>query len=564
MGGEGEGEPAVALKIWSTATGHVYLRYMSFGDFTGQGWLSAPVYDGQLDDLYAYNYLTGVALQNKGMSAEILRLQIYGNQLYLPYYPSMGEFEYDIQGNDVIYSGEDYDFWLKYYYYTGSGNDLSGYLGEYSDEELLYREFVHNNYLSLYDEATEAYMQGIIAANGFRADDPQIIEKVARFIQQSAVYDLKYDRTLDDQPNIAIAFLEDYKTGICQHYAMAATLLYRTLGIPARWTIGYSAQTSANEWVNVTTENAHAWVEVYIDGVGWIYFEVTGGGNGSGGGGGGGGGNGGEGETPDRPLVIRPVEVEAEFNGETHYAIPKLEIKANSLLQKLLSMGYTYEVEVEGQRTEIGESTSSIVSFILRDADGNDVTDEYEIIFDTGIIRVTKQQVIINLYELQKFYDGEALRYEPGDFWVSKPLDVEVILDLSQCYLINAGELDVAELRKLPITILKDGVDVTDEYYVKFVGTPLRIDKRTITIRAASETKAYDGTPLTNDTVSIVLGALVEGHRLEAHAVGSITVEGSVENVIDKTTLRILDEDGNDVTDNYNIICEAGELVVVA
>ena len=113
------------------------------------------------------------------------------------------------------------------------------------------------------------------------------------------------------------------------------------------------------------------------------------------------------------------------------------------------------------------------------------------------------------------------------------------------------------------MTFLKNGKDVTDQYYVKFEGAPLRIDKRAITLRAGSETKVYDGTALTNDTVSIVLGELVEGHRLEAHTTGSITIEGSVKNVIDESTLRIYDKDGNDVTANYAITLEAGLLTVI-
>ena len=124
---------------------------------------------------------------------------------------------------------------------------------------------------------------------------------------------------------------------------------------------------------------------------------------------------------------------------------------------------------------------------------------------------------------------------------------------------------DVEELRKLAITILDaNGNDVTDDYYVKFVGQPLRIDKRAITIRSASETKTYDGTPLTNDAVSLVFGELVEGHVLDAHATGSITFDGTVKNTIDVETLRILDAEGNDVTANYNITFEEGELTVIS
>ena len=39
---------------------------------------------------------------------------------------------------------------------------------------------------------------------------------------------------MDDEADVVVAFLTKYKEGICQHYASAATLLFRELGIPAR------------------------------------------------------------------------------------------------------------------------------------------------------------------------------------------------------------------------------------------------------------------------------------------------------------------------------------------
>jgi hypothetical protein len=68
---------------------------------------------------------------------------------------------------------------------------------------------------------------------------------------------------------------------------------------------------------------------------------------------------------------------------------------------------------------------------------------------------------------------------------------------------------------------------------------------------------------LTNSRVELVLGELPEGHTLIAQAKGSITVEGTVDNVIDESTLQILDADGNDVTENYDITLLDGELTVL-
>ena len=51
------------------------------------------------------------------------------------------------------------------------------------------------------------------------------------------------------------------------------------------------------EWQEVRAANAHAWVEVYIENVGWIEVEVTGGGDDGSGGGNGSGGGSGSGQT---------------------------------------------------------------------------------------------------------------------------------------------------------------------------------------------------------------------------------------------------------------------------
>lgn len=51
------------------------------------------------------------------------------------------------------------------------------------------------------------------------------------------------------------------------------------LGFPARYTVGYAVKAEAGEWTDISELDAHAWVEVYIDGFGWVYVEVTGAGH---------------------------------------------------------------------------------------------------------------------------------------------------------------------------------------------------------------------------------------------------------------------------------------------
>lgn len=72
-------------------------------------------------------------------------------------------------------------------------------------------------------------------------------------------------------------FLFDIKQGYCTYYASAMTVLVRCLGIPARYVEGYilPPQPVTGTTYEVTNKQAHAWVEVYFEEVGWVTFEPT-------------------------------------------------------------------------------------------------------------------------------------------------------------------------------------------------------------------------------------------------------------------------------------------------
>jgi hypothetical protein len=72
-------------------------------------------------------------------------------------------------------------------------------------------------------------------------------------------------------------FLFDLKKGYCDYYATAMAVMARGLGIPARLAIGYTPGTydDVNNRYIVTEANAHSWVEIYFQGIGWVPFEPT-------------------------------------------------------------------------------------------------------------------------------------------------------------------------------------------------------------------------------------------------------------------------------------------------
>ena len=72
-----------------------------------------------------------------------------------------------------------------------------------------------------------------------------------------------------------VAFVTETKAGFCQHFAGAMAAMLRFLGIPARVAVGFtSGRQDDGTWV-VTDHDAHAWVEVWFRGIGWIPFDPT-------------------------------------------------------------------------------------------------------------------------------------------------------------------------------------------------------------------------------------------------------------------------------------------------
>jgi len=115
------------------------------------------------------------------------------------------------------------------------------------------------------------------------------VKAIENYLARSYPYTLKPKPTPNGK-DFADYFLFDLKEGYCVYYATAMVVMLRSIGIPARYVEGYMLPPEAvyiNKRNNstdsensmgtyrVTNENAHAWVEVYFEGFGWIPFEPT-------------------------------------------------------------------------------------------------------------------------------------------------------------------------------------------------------------------------------------------------------------------------------------------------
>jgi transglutaminase-like putative cysteine protease len=74
-----------------------------------------------------------------------------------------------------------------------------------------------------------------------------------------------------------VGFVVQTRSGYCQHFAGAMALMLRYLGVPARVAVGFSSGTydSGKGLWRVTDHDAHAWVEAWFRGYGWLPFDPT-------------------------------------------------------------------------------------------------------------------------------------------------------------------------------------------------------------------------------------------------------------------------------------------------
>ena len=549
----------VCYVLTSDTSGKIYLKIANQGNYNGRGWSVATPYTKYIDSVYSASYLTSLAMQGSGAPLAHVDIEIKNGQLVLPYYAATNGSGI-VQKNDTYVSGIDGTS-VSFDYYYGSTSGISVPIA-YAGFESMYRDFVYSNYLDI-DGETLAYMQAVIASNGFYASDPDILNRVSTYISGAAEYNMKYDRTLDESGNIVVAFLRDYKEGICQHYASAATLLLRALGIPARYTVGFVADVVGNAPTNVGADRAHAWVEAYVDGAGWIALEVTGGSSGMGGVGNNGsiGGGSDSDVESDKKLTLKPKTAEKLYDGTPLY--PTNEIVSDPRIEKWINLGYRFEVTITGDaRTEPGKSYSSISSYAILDPDGNDVTGEFDIKLSVGVIHVYIDIFNFSSCGREMEYDGTLLVGSTDDVsFDSNNLPSGFSYEVS--VRSTSGIKNVGSSTNDFVVRIYDefGTDVSDNYKLDYNYGTFKVTAREITVTAGSKSMAYSGEALTCDEADITAGSLADGDIIKGYLiVGSQTQIGRSKNKV--SDVIIVDSEGNDVTANYVIVTVDGVLTV--
>ena len=230
--------------------------------------------------------------------------------------------------------------------------------------------------------------------------------------------------------------------------------------------------------------------------------------------------------------------------------------------------GEVKSVTAKGTQTAVGTSDNSPIEIVSGD---NYKDSNYDIQYEYGTLKVTKSSAAftIKAKDAEKTYDGTALT-ESG-YTVTKPQGFEKfeVTAVVSGSITDAGTANNT-VDSYTITDPSGNV-VTDSFtnVTKEKGT-LKVNPRKVTLTSATDSKIYDGTPLTNDKVTVTGDGFVDGEIEEESikATGSQLEKGISQNPISYNTVKDKFKEKNykieEIIGTLTVYPKGTELVVTA
>lgn len=150
----------------------------------------------------------------------------------------------------------------------------------YCEAESVYRDFVYEKYTELDSEMYDLMQQWFWEDYTSEGDGIySAVTQIRNRLRDRTNYTAVPERAPEGEDPIRY-FLTQSRQGNAMLYAATAVEAFRAHGIPARYAEGYYVSEQAlaeskDGTVSVLGEDAHAWAEVYFDGIGWMPVDVT-------------------------------------------------------------------------------------------------------------------------------------------------------------------------------------------------------------------------------------------------------------------------------------------------
>ena len=310
------------MEILSGKDGSIYLRGASLGDYTGTSWDTISGRDQEAANITGWASDPLWILEERSVG---VRTQAVSGVLYSPYNPGAVVSAKERTGTlcyDICLKNTDH-LWQYTVFYGETGWNPTGVSGDalkvlqamttYQSSTLKdledwcgtsfsvpstalrhatmgqwlrangdYEAFAQSHYTALPSRTRRGLRviiekEGLDQVTGTELGIPDRAARafaVADYVRSSAGYDLNTPKMPLGQ-DFVLWFLKSSDTGYCVHFASATVAMLRAMGIPARYVAGYLVNGSRGQWTPVTTDDAHAWAEFYLPGLGWVPLEAT-------------------------------------------------------------------------------------------------------------------------------------------------------------------------------------------------------------------------------------------------------------------------------------------------
>ncbi|MEU8823797.1 transglutaminaseTgpA domain-containing protein [Streptomyces sp. NPDC048636] len=271
-----ENKEVLRYRTSSQTTQDLYLRIVALDKFDGTSWKSSERHVTDVPDQMPSPAGLGPSVRVSSVDTTITAADWYAqNWLPLPYPATKveidGRWRYEPEGRTLV--GD------RGQTTRGEQYRVSSLLVEPTAEQLAGAPAPPKRLLREYTQVPDSL--------------PPVVSRTARQITKGADNAYKkavklqdwfavnggfrYDTQVQSGSGSAaiVRFLKQ-KEGFCVHFSFSMAAMARTLGIPARVAVGFTpGTTQADGSVSVGLKDAHAWPELYFEGVGWTRFEPT-------------------------------------------------------------------------------------------------------------------------------------------------------------------------------------------------------------------------------------------------------------------------------------------------
>lgn len=271
-----ENREVLRYRTSSQSTQDMYLRIVALDKFDGTSWKSSERHVQDVPDDLPTPTGLGSSVRVSSIDTTITAADWYAqNWLPLPY-PAMkvdidGRWRYEPEGRTLV--GD------RGQTTRGARYKVNSLVVEPTAAQLAAAPPAPAKLLREYTEVPDS-LPAVVArtARQVTAGASNAYEQAVKLQDWFAVNGgFRYDTQVQSGSGSAaiVRFLRQ-KEGFCVHFSFSMAAMARTLGIPARVAVGFTPGTAnADGSVSVGLKDAHAWPELYFEGVGWTRFEPT-------------------------------------------------------------------------------------------------------------------------------------------------------------------------------------------------------------------------------------------------------------------------------------------------